>query len=85
MERLRVCFGGREMALIFRMWFAGQSSRGLEVLQLQAMNLALLRKWVDRFMSLEVDQATQVLKENYGPWMDWERHAVTVRGESVFW
>ena len=47
--------------------------------------MALLTKWAYRLMSSEVDLTTQVLKNNYGSWMDWERRMALARGASVFW
>ena len=47
--------------------------------------MALLTKWAYRLMSSEVDLTTQVLKNNYGSWMDWERRMAPARGASVFW
>ena len=45
---------------------------GSRVLHFQTMNLALLTEWVDMML--------EVLKDNYGPWMDLERSAAPVRG-----
>ena len=42
------------------------------VLHFQTMNLALQTEWVDMML--------EVLKDNYGPWMDLERSAAPVRG-----
>ena len=69
MERLVV--GGREgMALESRDAVCKLSFFGGEgVLQLQPMNLVQLIKWVYRLMSLEVNLITQVLKDNYSPWI----------------
>ena len=54
-------------------------------MQLQAVSLALLTKWAYNLVSVGVDQTTQVLKDNYGPWMDRERRAAPARGTSEFW
>ena len=57
---------------------------GLGLLQLQAMNVAQQRKWVYRLMSPEVDLTTQVLNDNYSPWMDQQRGMALVSGASAF-
>ena len=73
MERLKV--GRREgdgiriLGCSLQTEFQGEEG----VLQLQAMNLAVLTKWVYRLMSPEVDLGKWVLENNHRAWMDWER------------
>ena len=33
----------------------------------------------------ETNMTLEVLKANYGPWMDWERHTTIVREALAFW
>ena len=58
---------------------------GLGILDSQKMNTALLEKWVARFMSSQKDLVTQVLKENCGRELNWERYTAPFQRASSFW
>ena len=49
------------------------SQRGLWVLHLNTMNVALLTKWAGRIMSSADDLVTSVLTNSYVMGPDWER------------
>ena len=55
------------------------------MLYLQTINLALQTKWAGRLMSSEMDMTVEVLKDDYGPWMDREAHTALVQGTSAYW
>ena len=60
-------------------------ARGLRMLHLQTMNLALSTKCVSKSMSLETNMILEVLKNSYGSWIDKDMHAAPIREAWPFW
>ena len=58
---------------------------GLGVLHLPTMNLALLTKWVARFMGPGEDLVKNILHDCYGSGWQHEGIAGAARGVSLFW